>query len=130
MLTSTRVSEILVDCLYKDSELIDGIPIEKPVEVIGISNNLGFHPARLASYKHEIQMMLDEFPDEFKKEKGGGWTFLNMCVTKNGEQWTSSQKIMEELCLLSIGNKLGSWLASKELWPVLSGSVPYFVINQ
>ena len=31
---------------------------------------------------------LNQLPDSFKAEGGGGMSFINMCIDKNGKQWT------------------------------------------
>lgn len=75
--------------------------------------------------------MLNELPLQFQSEKNGGeggWSFLNMCVTKTGEQWTGMHRIVEELCLLAIGNNLVVFPLPKDMWKMLPGSVPYFCV--
>jgi hypothetical protein len=81
------------------------------------------------SHKDEIKSMLLELDDNFLESKGGGWSFLNMCTTKDGTLWTSFHRKMEQLCMLAIGTKTGKWvIEDRSIWYALPGGVPYFVI--
>jgi hypothetical protein len=118
------VNAVFMDCLFKDGE-----DASKHVKAEGIQRTVGFHPERLASHKTEIEAMLDELPDEFKKSGGGGWSFLNACNDKHGNQWTGSHQRMEQLFQLGIGVGKVQCQLSKEMWPALPGGMPYYVIS-
>ena len=61
---------------------------EGAVIVKGIIHKFAFDPKKLKEYKEEIIKFLSELPTKFRKSGGGGWSFLNACNTKDGEQWT------------------------------------------
>jgi hypothetical protein len=131
MIDTKRLEDIFLDCLFRDEEIVDGKPTSDPIIVDGITMNVGFHKERLISYKDELKKMLDALPTEFQptsKEGGGGWSFLNMCNTKDGYQW-GEHRNMEQLCLLTIGNDLGCFPLPKDMWNVLPGGMPYFCIK-
>lgn len=119
-----RVETVLKDCLYRGDELPDGKPPEDAVIVDGIMQKFGFHPARLAAHKEEIAAMCNELPDDFQKSKGGGWSFLNLCMTKDGNQW-GEHRNCEQLVVLAIGSGQGGYPMPRDMWPMLPGSVPY-----
>ena len=126
-LTSEKVEEIFLDCLFKEHEIIEGKPSLEPVEVKGVVNNFGFHPKRLAIHKDQITELLQELPPEFFQDSGGGWTFLNACVDKHGNQWGEHQNI-EQLFCLGIGLGMVKYQLPREMWAVLPGGMPYVVI--
>lgn len=123
-LTSANVTKVFIDCLFKDKD--EAIEIGH-VEVHGIVMNVGFHPERLESHKADVIDMLECLPHNFRIEDGGGWSFLNACVDKDGKQWGEHKK-MEQLFLLGIGLKLVEWQLPREVWGALPGGMPYVVI--
>lgn len=124
ILSAERVEQIFLDCLFKEGEDTNNY-----IEAEGITGKVGFHPGRLESHKTEIEAMLNELPDEFKKSKGGGWSFLNACVDKNGNQWTGFHKIMEQLFQLGIAIGKAEYTLSREMWKILPGGMPYIAIS-
>lgn len=128
-LNAETVNKIFTDCLLKDEEIFDGIPILDPVKVEGIINNFDFHPDRLESHRQEIIELLAELPEQFRKDSGGGWTFLNACNDKYGNQWAELHRDMEQLFVLGIGLKLCDYAMPRELWNILPSGMPYMVIN-
>src|SRR4030067_2795169 len=130
MIDPTEVEKIFTDCLFKDEEIKDGI-IE-PVVVEGIMNKFGLHPERLKSHAKEVAAMLEELPEQFhrKSEKhpsgGDGWSFLNACNTKDGEQWTGFHRTMELLFVLGIGLGYVDCPMPRDMWMILPGGVPYY----
>jgi len=123
-LTPAVVESIFYDCLFKEDE-----PKDIYVEAEGLVCNVGFHQGRLESHRQEITELLDKLPSEFKKSEGGGWTFLNACLDKDGNQWTGSHEIMEQLVQLGIGIDMVHYLFPKALWSSFPGGVPYFIIG-
>jgi hypothetical protein len=121
MLTSENVERIFFDCLFLDNE-----PHTEYVEVEGITTNVGFNPKRLLENSNEIIEMLSELPDEFNINKGGGWSFLNACNTKDGIQWTGSHSTMEKLFQLGVGIGVVNCLMPREIWQLLPGGLPYY----
>ena len=123
-LNPAQVNAVFMDCLFKDGE-----DTSKHVKAEGITTTVGFHPERLESHKAEIEAMLDELPNEFKKSGGGGWSFLNACNDKHGNQWTGFHQRMEQLFQLGIGiGKVQSQLP-REMWLALPGGMPYYIID-
>ena len=121
-----------MDCLFKDEEIIGGKPVVDPIAVEGISMNLGFHPDRVKSHEDEIDDMLDQLPASFHEQTGGGMSFLSMCDTKEGVQWTGMHRTMEELMLLGMGTGRVEYCLkcrSKAWWGMMPGNMPYIVIK-
>ena len=124
-LSSKNVENAFLDCLFREGE-----DTTNHVEVKGITLNIGFHPERLESHREEIKQMLSELPDEFQASKGGGWSFLNACNDKKGNQWTDLQAIMEQLFLLGIGIDEARFQLPRKMWSVLPGGMPYIVVGK
>ena len=126
-LTSKNVETIFIDCLFNKDELKDGNPPEDAVMVEGVINKFGFHPKRLESHWQEIRKLLMELPENFQSGKGGGWSFLNACMDKDGHQWGEHRNI-EQLLALGIATKQVKIQLPRDMWKVLPGGMPYFCI--
>ena len=124
-LTSERVEEIFMDCLFSDGE-----DTSNAIIVQGVVNTLGFNPAKLEKYKEEILDLLDELPDSFKEGSGGGMSFLSACEDKHGNQWTGFHQKMEQLFALGIGIGAVKECLPRNMWYMLPGNMPYYTIKK
>lgn len=122
-LSAERVSEIFMDCLFKDGEAHDRF-----VKAEGIQTKVGFNPKRLEGYRADVENMLAELPDSFHEGAGGGMSFLNACEDRHGNQWTGMHQVMEELFLLGMGLGKVRCLMPREMWQVLPGGMPYYAV--
>lgn len=118
-LTAQNVNEVFMDCLFRNGE-----DTSKAVTVEGIVSKFVFHPSRLESHKTDIKEMLSALPEQFQTDKGGGWSFLNACMTNDGEQWGEHQN-MEQLFALGIATGQAKWLLPRDIWHSLPGGMPY-----
>jgi hypothetical protein len=123
-----RVHDTFLDCLFTDAEVVDGKPTSEPVKAACIMHNFGFHAARLEGHRADVEGFLRQMQPEFFADTGGGWSFLQLCQTRDGRQW-AEHPTMEELCGLGIALGLVRWCAPRELWPALPGGMPYLVIE-
>lgn len=128
-LTSDNVHTIFMNCLFKDNKLNTNVDERVYIEARGVVNHIGFHPGRIKESSENIFDMLKELPKEFLQTGGGGYTFLNACNDKDGEQWTGSQKVMDELVCLGLAIEKVSYCLPRELWSALPGGVPYFMVK-
>lgn len=125
-LSADAVTAVMKRVLFTDAELAaagGGVP-DGAVIVDGLVRKFGFHPARVAAEKPAIDSLLAELPDNFKLNGGGGWSFLNGCMDRDGQQW-GEQRDVEALVCLGIGAGSASWVM-KDMANVLPGGVPYF----
>lgn len=129
ILKADRVDKIFKECLFSDEEIESGAK-DHCVTAEGIKFSVGFHPARLDSFREEIITMLYELPEQFQSKGGGGWSFLNACDDKNGEQWTGIHERMDQLFMLGIAIKRVKWLMPREMWSVFPGGMPYVVVHE
>jgi hypothetical protein len=129
-LTSTNVQEVCKSCLFTESEIGEnhGETPDGAVVVEGVVGGFGFHPERLEQQRENVRSMLACLPDEFRKSKGGGWTFLNACNTRAGNQW-GEHTDMNALFCLGIGLGLASFQLPREMWSVLPGGMPYVAVD-
>ncbi len=118
------VSKIFNECLFKDGENTDN-----HIKAEGVKTAIGFHPDRIEKNKEEIKLMLNELPDGFKKSKGGGWSFLQACDDRHGNQWTGMHQTMEQLFQLGIAVRLVKSMFPKGRWAMFPGGMPYYVVN-
>ena len=122
-LTAENVHNIFLDCLFNEhpKEGTEYIPSK------GIIINIGFDPSKIEEHCEEIYEMLHELPDQFMKEKGGGYSFLAACEDKHGNHW-GEHRTMDELFTLGIASGYANYLFPREMWSVLPGGVPYVVV--
>ena len=123
-LTEENVHEIFIECLYKENE-----NTEEHVKTEAIMMTIGFHPKRLKINSEKIVHLLNQLPNTFQKDGGGGMSFLNMCDDKNNKQWTNSHKQMDELVALGIASGNLNYILPRELWSSLPGNMPYLVVD-
>jgi hypothetical protein len=127
-LDAEKVHSIVVDSLWKEHEVPDGKPPANGVVSQGIMNKFCFHPERLESHRAEVSAMLAELPDQFHKSKGGGWTFLNGCMDRDGNQW-GEQMNVDELVVLGQALRLARYQMPREMWSMFPGGMPYFEVS-
>jgi hypothetical protein len=124
MLESKRVEDVFMDCLFEDGE-----DTSNHILVEGITSKVGFNPNKINLYNDEITKMLMELPKEFHSNSGGGMSFLNACNDKNGRQWTDFHQRMEQLFQLGLAIGKVKCLMPRDMWKVLPGGMPYYVIE-
>ncbi len=127
MLTSRRVHEVFLDCLFRDDEVTPGKIPDNAVIADGIRTKVAFHNARLASYQDEITKMLLELPEEFTPAGGGGSTFLNACNDRHGRLWGQHINI-DQLVMLGLALGMVRWNLPREMWRNMPGGMPYFTV--
>lgn len=120
ILTPQAVEELFVACLDDEGE--------QSQKVDGIVHSVYFNKEVLELKRDDIKRLLTELPTEFTSQGGGGWSFLNACNDKNGNQWTGDHFTMEKLFLLGLGTEQVKYLMPKELWSVLPGGMPYYIV--
>lgn len=124
-LTAGNVEHIFFECLNESmSDKNDAITVQ------GIQITPAFNPERIAARRDDIISMLDELPDPFHVGSGDGWTFLNMCIGRNGEQWTDLHRTCDYLLCLGIGiGAIEYTIKQRDLWRMFPGEMPYITIN-
>lgn len=122
LIDTNRVPDIFEACLWRDSD--DGEPVA--AEGIGRAE---FASARLAEHRKEVFGYLAGLPSEFKRSGGGGYSFLNGCQDANDVQWTGFQRTVEQLFLLGMAMGAVALVVPREMWAVLPGGMPYYVVN-
>lgn len=127
---TTALTPQEVDRIFTDSLFFDNAEDRTGAVVVeGIMTNCGFHPGRLESHREEIRELLSQLPRQFHTEmaeQGGGWSFLNACMTEAGELWTGDHLTMEKLFLLGTALEMVVCLLPREMWPALPGGMPYY----
>jgi len=127
-LSNQNVNEVVCSCLLSEDEMDGGNP-RSGIEVVparGIVSAFGFHKARLEERREDVRSMLEQLPDEFRESGGGGWSFLKMFSTKQGEHWGEHSK-MDDLLALGIGLGLMKIQVPRDMWSMFPGGVPYVV---
>lgn len=124
LINPNRVNEIFLDCMFNDDEIVNGTPIVEPIAVDGVTIKIGLHPGRVEAHKAEISQILIQLPEEFKE----GWSFLNLCMDKDGNHW-AEHRTCEELVMLGLSTGLMEYILPREMWSALPGGMPYVRTN-
>ncbi len=121
-LTSENVETIFKDCLAdktENAQIIHGVVLKAAFDRSKVSDN-----------RNNIISMLSLLPEQFHAGKGGGWSFLNLCVDKAGQQWTDFHQMCDKLVCLGIAiGAVEFCFKQRELWQVFPGGVPYVVVD-
>jgi len=123
-LTTQNVKTIFSACLYGEGE-----NLAKMVTIEGVIHKYGLHPDRLEANRKKIKELLLQLPVQFRKTTGGGWSFLQACENIEGQLWTGEHMIMEQLFVLGMAIKLVDCQLSREVWSLMPGGMPYYVVN-
>lgn len=121
---SQQVHSLMMDCLFKPQEIVDGKPPENHILVDGILGQFALHPERTKNNKDKIKDILNQMPEAFHVGKGGGMSFLNLCETKDGEHW-AEHSTMNSLVVLGIATEQAAYCIPREMWSALPGGMPY-----
>lgn len=124
-LTSENVNNMALECLYPDDM---DLSAAQPIIVQGIMRSFGFAPERIKAHRADIASMLAELPEPFMVDKGGGWSFLQACVTATGEQW-GEHPSMEVLFALGEAAGFVKCILPREAWGALPGGMPYYQVD-
>lgn len=127
MLTADNVSSIFAACLADDKGY-ESTP-EDYVIVEGITASFALKRAAISERAAEITQMLNQLPDDFHEGKGGGMSFLNMCIDRDGNQWTGMHLRMQELVVLGLATNEVQFPLPKMFWAALPGGMPYIVVK-
>lgn len=119
-LTSENVEKIFMKC-FTESQA-------SAVKCDVVVHSFLFSRDKLQEYKEDIVALLSCLPEEFMTKTGGGCSFLAACNDRNGNQWTGLHLMMEKLFALGIGIGKVKCLVPRELWVMLPGEMPYFVV--
>jgi len=123
-LTSRIVTLIFSECLigYQEED-------QATSKIEGITMAVVFHTGRLNARRGDIIELLAELPVDFQQSGGGGMSFLNACLDKNGVQWTDLHQVIEKLFLLGMAiGKVTCLAPQREAWTKLPGGMPYYVV--
>jgi hypothetical protein len=125
MINAQRLSELVSDSLFENEAEVKGAEIRK---VEGITATFGFHPQRLEKHREEVIGFLKQLPDSFMKTKGGGMSFLQAAVDRDGHLW--GQHIdMQNLFMLGQGLGLVVLSMPRAFWDILPGGMPYYTVD-
>lgn len=125
-LDALNVEKIFFECLYERHEVTKGeIPVDaKTAE--GINHPLiCFHPGRIIERKDTIEKFIKQLPTKFEE----GWSFLNMCATRSGDQW-GEHRHAEQLLTLGVALGLMEYTMPRSLWSALPGGMPYVRVKE
>lgn len=128
LIDSTEVHDTFLGCLFKDGEDRTNF-----VEAHGVNMRVGFHPDRLKDAAAKVRTWLDALPVAFRISgglAGGGWSFLQACEDRDGNQWTGLHQTMDELFTLGIAIEYARFLVPRDMWAMFPGGMPYLSVGE
>lgn len=128
LIDADRIFEIFEDCLLSEHERYNEEKSKTHIDGLFLNRTYIFSTFRLQHYKQEIRENLLNLPQKFLQSVGGGWSFLNACLDKNGLQWGEQQNV-EQLLVLGLGLNLVEFCLPRPFWNTLPGGVPYFMVK-
>jgi hypothetical protein len=117
------VSQLVLECLFKQGE-----PLEPHIEAEGLSTRFRFHPERVRARHNAIADQLRGLPAQFHVTTGGGWSFLEACMSREGEHWGEHSNV-EQLMCLGLAAGFVRYRMERKFWSALPGGFPYFVVE-
>lgn len=124
-LTASKVKETLYKCFFNDEELAGVIASFLPAH--GVAAKLGFHAGRVEENAALIKELCDQLPEAFQEKGGEGGSFLNACVTRDGEQWGEHINV-DELLMLGLASGWVQYNLPRDQWGMFPGGMPYFKV--
>jgi hypothetical protein len=125
LIDAQEVENLFIGCLYKNKQELS----KDAVVVEGVINKFVFDPKQLEKHKERITELLGELPVQFRRDSGGGWSFLNACMTKDNKQWTGLHLRMEQLFALGMAIGKVKFQFPRSMWKILPGGMPYVVLD-
>jgi len=123
-LTSENVEKVFRSCLFEDNE--EQIDI---VNSAGVVIDAEFKKQKLEENKENIIAMLDQLPDDFNQELGGGMHFTNAAYRNDNYLWGEHCHVDFLICLgIAVGYV--RFCLAREFWAVLPQKLPYFVTGK
>ena len=122
-LTTENVESIFKDCLTNEDN-------PNKIECNPVIHTCVFDKSKIEEHSAEILELLMELPVEFRQNNGGGYSFLAACNDIHGNQWTGMHLNMEKLFALGMAADYVESLLPKEMWVMLPGNMPYFMIKE
>ena len=121
-LTADLVETFFVGCIANGAKDV--------TEVDGILAKVAFSTQKLEEFREDISDMLDCLPAQFGEKTGGGWSFLQACDDREGNQWTGLHQRMDQLFMLGTGIGRVVCPMPKEFWTALPGGMPYYMVKE
>lgn len=127
MISAKRVREMFTDSLLPT----DHTDETKCISVYGVTSIFGLDPEKIEKYRAEIYSLMEELPNEFWDSPigQGGYSFIRLPFTKDGDQWGEQQNA-QELMILGLAAGYMQYMFGMDFWKALPGSVPYIVIHK
>lgn|SRR5574338_593418 len=124
-----KINDAFTNCLFIEEELAGLPPGKAPDDAVivqTVRETFGFHKGRLEAARPLVVECLKELAhaDQFAE----GYSFLALCMDKNGEVWGEHFNC-NELLALAFGLGLGGFLLPREMWSMLPGSMPYLWLH-
>jgi len=123
-LSTNNVISIFDNCLSNKYTKKENI-----LNVKSVNFNIKFDLEKILKNTNDINSMINELPNNFKENIGGGWSFLNIIINNKGEIWTSEHIIADKLVSLGLATNKLSFLLEKDVWKILPGGMPYIIIH-
>ncbi len=121
LIDSVSVHNLFVSCLTDDKD-------ETAVIAEMLACKVYMSKDKVEAAREQITKDLLNLHPNFIRATGGGWTFINACLDRNGDLWTNCHRDMDELVTMGVMIGKVIMLFPRNHWDSLPGGVPYFVV--
>ena len=120
-LTTEAVDWVFHDCLWEEHNA-------SYIDVEGVLTKARFAQKSIEQYRSVINSFLCQLPTAFRKNRGGGWSFLNLCQDSAGNQWADLHQTIDKLVCL--GKAIGCLSTTGPEWnPIMPGGMPFVFVD-
>ena len=115
----------IAERLENDDYPEDGIVVET------VMAQVLFSKERVEEVRDDVIALLDQLPDKFKENEGGGWSISQLHLTNDGAEWVEELDGKLDM-LLSLGFAIGKlrWILPRDLWHILPDQYPYVTVME
>lgn len=110
-LNPESVRELLISCMFKDSDIKEEKPIREFTLVEGLVGLFILDTEKINENKQKIKELIDLLPDMSVSK-----SFVDLCFDRNGRQWTGEQQMMDVLVVLGVAANILKYTLPKEKW--------------
>jgi hypothetical protein len=112
---------VFTECLQGDEPNEDAVAVDAIMETVLFDNR------KVREHAQDIVDLLLQLPNEFRMSGGGGWSFLQACMDRQGHQWGEHQD-MARLFALGMAAGFVYCQMPRSMWDKLPGGMPYYII--
>lgn len=124
-LTAKNVADVYESCLHNKA-----LAEDEPIVIgAGVLVRAAFAKSVLEENKENIVSLCSQLRPPFYKDVGGGWSFLNMCMTDKDVHW-GEHRSCDMLVCLALAAGIAEYPLPRNMWDATRERVPYITFTR